>query len=245
MAIPRRYSHRTANVGFTYQVLPGRGSGTAIPAVLSMTDKTLVIFTKAPIGGQVKTRLAATVGDEQALLAHIELVESTLARLSEMADAKVVLCLSEAHPKGREWCRRFNAELCFQAQGGLGERMAASIEHQFTAPTGAADRVVLIGADCPEIDQNYVISAFAALNKQAAVFGPTEDGGYGLVGVRRSDFASVQPIFGDLEWGSDRVMKQTREILAANGCPWLELPEIWDIDDAADWQRYQLWCQLR
>ena len=203
-----------------------------------MTSKALVVFTKAPVKGQVKTRLAVSVGDDEALQAHVRLVESALTRLSTMHGVRVSLCLSQDHAAGRAWSHQFKVSLSVQAGCGLGVRMAGVFSELFDRPQGGIDQIVLVGGDCPCINEEYVDQAFRALDTYPVVLGPTEDGGYGLIGMRRQEFTQAKALFNNIEWGSDRVMIQTRAALRSTNCPWQELDMIWDVDDAADWQRY-------
>ena len=99
-----------------------------------------------------------------------------------------------------------------------------------------ADFAILIGSDCPGIEPAYVEAAAARLQAGVPwVFGPAEDGGYGLVGTCRVDPAP----FRDIDWGTARVMEQTRARCRAAGLAWEELDPLQDIDTHEDWLRFQ------
>jgi len=94
-----------------------------------------------------------------------------------------------------------------------------------------AGALLLIGTDCPALTVEHLTSAATALrNGNDAVFIPAEDGGYVLVGLRRP-----QPgLFEGIDWGTGKVMAQTRERLAALGLRWVEPATLWDVDRPAD-----------
>jgi glycosyltransferase A (GT-A) superfamily protein (DUF2064 family) len=96
-----------------------------------------------------------------------------------------------------------------------------------------SEAVVLIGTDCPELSAAYVVSALEELNGQDAVLGPAEDGGYVLLGLRRS----APELFRDIPWGGDGVAAYTRARMGDLGWCWRELPVLWDVDRPADLAR--------
>jgi glycosyltransferase A (GT-A) superfamily protein (DUF2064 family) len=98
---------------------------------------------------------------------------------------------------------------------------------------------VLVGTDCPDIDRRYVQQAFRALQRNDVVFGPAEDGGYGLVGICQSAMPVAVTLFQDISWGSSTVLAQSLERAAEAQLSVVQLPVIWDVDEVADWRRYQ------
>ncbi len=96
------------------------------------------------------------------------------------------------------------------------------------------DVPMLIGTDCPAIDANYLASASSALDTHDAVFGPVEDGGYALVGVARDVDA-----YAGIAWSTPSVMAGTRAALRRSGARWMELPTLWDVDNAEDLARWR------
>ena len=95
--------------------------------------------------------------------------------------------------------------------------------------------LLLIGTDCPVLQRNHLESAERALHAgNDAVFIPAEDGGYVLVGLRQPQ--SI--IFENIDWGTNKVMAQTRQHLNKQGLHWLELETLWDIDRPSDLDRF-------
>jgi rSAM/selenodomain-associated transferase 2/rSAM/selenodomain-associated transferase 1 len=199
--------------------------------------RVLQVFAKAPEPGQVKTRLARTLGEEAALDAYRALVEHTLgvaveARRRGVVSALELWCAPDtAHPALVAWARRSGATLHAQVGAGLGERMRGALRD------GLARGVVpiLIGTDCPAIDVGYLASASEVLETRAAVLGPVEDGGYALIGVTRD-----LDVFGGIAWSTARVMPDTRLALERAGARWAELTTLWDVDTEDDLARWRM-----
>ncbi len=190
----------------------------------------LGIFAKYWQRGAVKTRLAATFGADQAAEVYRAFLTTEVERLAELADRQVlavspastVSAFREVFPDG--W------QIEPQCEGDLGARM----EHYFSSALAAdADRVVLLGSDSPSVPVAYVEQAFASLESNDAVLGPTADGGYYLIGIR----GRVPPIFTGVAWSTSQVWEQTVTRLQAANLTFAELPDWYDVDDAADLQR--------
>ena len=96
-----------------------------------------------------------------------------------------------------------------------------------------ANRVLLIGTDCPALTPQHLIDASNALDCHDAVITPAEDGGYVLLGLKRCP----PEIFAGVNWGSEHVLAQTRDRLAALRWSWHEQPALWDVDRPADFER--------
>ena len=94
-----------------------------------------------------------------------------------------------------------------------------------------ASHVILVGADCPSVDGDYVRQAIKQLQEGASVvLGPAEDGGYVLLGLSQIP----DGLFIGVDWGSDKVLAQTRNNLLAAGVDWVELEPKWDVDRPED-----------
>lgn len=187
----------------------------------------VVVFTRAPVVGQVKTRLARAVGDLSALECHLSLLQRTLRVVGTSGlDAEIWLDGDPAAlPPHRLPVRS-------QQDGDLGERMQGA-----TADVCARGRpAILIGTDCPVLDAGYLLAADAALRKGVdVVIGPVEDGGYVLIGVVRP-----QPrLFVDMPWSTPTVREETLRRAAELRLDVAVLKELWDVDDEGDYRRWQ------
>lgn len=195
------------------------------------------MFARAPVPGQVKSRLAAVIGEQAALEAHIRLVEHTLLQVGgaennpQLKNSRHELWIAGdiSLPLIRHWSDRFEFDLQAQCAGDLGARM----RHALNTPAGCGASV-LIGSDCPTIDSAYVEAAFAALADADVVLGPTEDGGYGLIATCRD----LPELFVSMPWSTDRVLTETRARCDRLALRCTLLPMIWDVDTALDWQRF-------
>jgi len=118
---------------------------------------------------------------------------------------------------------RFGVRLRKQGRGNLGDRMYRALRRNPNS--------ILIGSDCPALRPADLRAAARALRAGAdAVIAPAEDGGYALIGVR----CAARELFTDIEWGSARVLAQTRRRLRRLRWLWTELRTVWDVDRPED-----------
>lgn len=193
-----------------------------------MTALPLVIFAKAPVPGQVKTRLIPALGPDGACTLYCRLLQRTLDSTADWAGSRYLYCApSPEHPFFSELAERHGLSLRQQAQGDLGQRMAAALAD---FPEGA----LLIGSDCPVLDSRHLAQAAEALENSDTAILPSEDGGYVLIGQRRPHPAP----FTGMRWSHDQVMAHTRQRLAAAGLSLWEGPLLWDVDEPEDLARF-------
>ena len=196
----------------------------------------LLIFAKEPVPGRVKTRLAATVGDDEAASVYRELAERTLRVAAAARDAGIVGEVElwcdpgTDRPAFTGWRDRFRVTLRAQEGTDLGARM----RHALARALSRGAPAMVIGTDCPALDEAYLAQATAALETHDAVFGPAADGGYVLVGLARD-----LDVFTGMPWSAPQLMAATRARVATLGASSVELPVLWDVDTAADLARYR------
>lgn len=201
----------------------------------------LIIFAKAPVAGDSKTRLIPLLGEEGAAQAHEELARRVLAAVSTLAletsDFRVCLWGASSHPTLGAWVCEYGLSSQLQPDGNLGKRMAHALESSLDA---GAQQAILIGSDCPEMNATYIRAAKNALTEADLVLGPAEDGGYVLIGINNTPVLvdAYQALFVDVDWGSDRVLQQTVAKANMAGLTVAMLDQLWDVDRPADWQRY-------
>jgi len=202
----------------------------------------LLVFAKDPRPGAVKTRLATALGETGAATLYRDLVERTLRTATQAREKGIVGdVIVHGTPSIRttafaNWERVHRIVLAEQSQGDLGARMRAALEGALQR----GGRALLIGTDAPAIDVAYIAQAADALDSHDAVFGPAEDGGYVLIGLRRP-----LDLFGGIAWGQADVMALTRARLRQLGASWFELPTSWDVDRPADVERWKRLRELR
>lgn len=186
----------------------------------------LHLLARAPVAGQVKTRLIPALGAQGAcdvqqmlLMRALQLPATGFSERFLWLDGLPTAQL-QASAEALGWT------LVEQPAGDLGERM------RLIATLGLAecDGVVLIGNDCPAIDSGYLQAACAALDDHSVVIGPAEDGGYVLLGLRKKEVS----LFADMPWGTDQVLALTLQRLSQQGCKPALLPTLWDVDRPED-----------
>lgn len=188
--------------------------------------RTLLIFIRNPILGQVKTRLARTVGDAEALRIYNALLEKTRMATIDAAVERWLMYSDFVDPHDDWPATDFRKML--QQPGDLGERMEQAFRAAFAA---GAQQVVIIGSDCPDLTAVTIEAAFTALDTAEFVLGPVPDGGYYLLGMR-----TLEPtLFRDIAWSTDTVRSATLERIAAAGKNCALLPMLTDVDTEEDW----------
>ena len=196
-----------------------------------MPTRRLVIFVKEPVPGRVKTRLGRDMG----MTASARWFRHQALRLikSMAGDGRWQTVLAVSPDRAGLQSRVWPADLHRwpQEQGDLGARMG-KVFHEF--PPGP---VVIVGADIPGITPALIDSAFRALGDHDAVFGPAEDGGYWLVGLKR--IRRTPPGFmRGVRWSSDDTLSDTIASLPAD---WriTQIEPLPDIDTLADLRAYE------
>lgn len=165
-----------------------------------MSNNLLIIFTRNPELGMVKTRLAKSIGDKNALIIYKLLLERTEKTIRDI-DCNKAIYYSEKVRDIDIW----NASIYKKfAQNGpdLGMRMHNAFQESFTKKY---NKVIIIGTDLYDLNQNHIIEAFKALNKKDFVIGPAHDGGYYLLGMKSLN----SQIFKNKKWGTSTVFNDT------------------------------------
>lgn len=190
----------------------------------------VAILARAPIPGAAKTRLIPALGAEGAARLQRWMLQRTVA-MALVADVGPVSLWCAGDPAHPDFavCRAFGrVDLQPQPEGDLGERMLAAIASSST-PAGT----LVIGTDCPALGAAQLRESARALGDHDAVVIPAEDGGYVLIGMK----TPAPEAFAGVDWGSARVMAQTRQRLAALGWRWQEADPLWDVDLPQDLDR--------
>ena len=193
----------------------------------------LIVFAKAPVAGLAKTRLIPALGREGAASLAARLLDHTVGMgvAADFDHLEICATPDTSHHTFQRLASLYPLVLTTQGEGDLGARMHRALARALDGH----DRVLLVGTDAPSLDAAVLRQAAAALDTCDAVFVPALDGGYVLLGLRRM----VPEVFSGIAWSTAGVMAQTRERLRGAGASWCELPPLWDVDEAADWQRLQ------
>ncbi len=196
-------------------------------------DAKLIIFSKAPVPGQVKTRLTPALGKSAAANLHGYMLEETvkLAQQSQLSSIDLYCAPDTQHDFFKYLQQEYSINLKTQTGVNLGERMFNALSSTLQNHHSA----VLIGTDCPAMDNDYLQQAFKLLeeNKTDIVIGPVEDGGYALIGAKK-----INPqLFENIDWSTEQVFTQTLQKINQLNWKYHKLNTLWDIDTPVDLQR--------
>lgn len=188
------------------------------------------MFVRAPRPGAVKTRLAETLGATAACDAYRVLVETLLNELSEVADVELRFTPDDASAEIKPWLRK-SWQMRPQGQGSLGRRLQTAFAETLSR---GAQRVAIIGSDCPSVTSRDIEEAWSALETNDVVIGPARDGGYWLIGLRQP-----QPtLFDGIAWSTETVLRETLHRAEVVGLRVKFLRELSDVDTEADWRAF-------
>ncbi|MBK8053595.1 MAG: TIGR04282 family arsenosugar biosynthesis glycosyltransferase [Saprospiraceae bacterium] len=197
------------------------------------SDK-LIIFIKNPIVGKVKTRIAAGSDDDQALIIYKKLLKITR-KITTTLNVDKYLFYSDAISLDDDWDNNKYIKKK-QADGDLGHRMFHAFQTCFSSQANFDSKVLIIGSDCPYITPALIENAFSALDDHDVVIGPTKDGGYYLLGMKKLH----QALFYGVNWSSDTVFNTTLEKIKNNGLSYTQTTLLNDIDTYEDWVEFQM-----
>lgn len=192
----------------------------------------LLVFAKAPMPGRVCRRLAPALGSRGAAVLHMRLTADALARLARPGEWATRLCAAPgvSDPFLGRLARRHRIPLRPQRGRDLGERM----DHALAVALRTGAPAALVGTDLPTLGPGEVRSAFGALESgRQVVLLPTEDGGFGLIGLA----GPLPGLLRDVPWGTGGVMAAMRRNLRELDADWAELAPGWDVDRPADLAR--------
>jgi len=196
----------------------------------------VAVFARAPVLGEVKTRLAQGVGVDEALRTHQLLLDRTLGLVTRLtrrdANWSAELWLAGNAEALLDASPGLEIPLLAQVDGNLGQRMCAAAENVVERGSWP----VIIGCDCPMMSVDYLERAIAALVRgDDVVFGPAEDGGYVLIAVRDS----YPRLFDEIAWSTPLVLEQSLARAEELDLNVTLLERLWDVDTIEDWRRWR------
>lgn len=200
---------------------------------MQFPDARILILSKAPRPGRVKTRLIPLLGEAGACAFHRACLAHTLHRLANtgLAPAELWLDCDMDEAEVLSLVPGGSCSVHVQRPGDLGQRM---VHAAASALARGGDAVILVGTDAPLLDASCLESALRLLQGDAdVVMGPAEDGGYVLLGLREAH----PKLFQGMPWGGDQVAHQTRVCCRTEGLALHELPMLWDVDRPRDVMR--------
>ena len=202
-------------------------------------DAKLIIFARAPIPGEVKTRLIPALGKNGATQFYQRMAQHVIGSLldSQLCDVSIDCMPDSSHAFFLNILEQRCVELNKQTGSNLGERMAHAIGHALNSYRYA----ILIGTDAPCLSPEHIEHAIDALKSGSdVVIGPAEDGGFVLIGMRRLH----RELFSDIDWGTAGVLKQTLDKARQSKLSVFQMPVLWDVDTPDDLDKVRLDGQL-
>ena len=189
----------------------------------------IVMFVKSPTAGQVKTRLAAEIGDGAAVRLYRCFVEDSISTV-ETLDVGLRLYFHPPETKSLflQWLGEQH-DYIPQTGDDLGERLKNAFTDAFEQ---GFSKVVAIGSDSPDLPVSFLREAFEELDSHDAVVGPSSDGGYYLIGFSVDSFAPEA--FDGIAWSTSAVLGETRMKLKKHGLGVHLLPQWHDVDTCSD-----------
>jgi hypothetical protein len=190
-------------------------------------DRTVIILTKIPITGAVKTRLQPFLSPEECAELAAAFVQDTSSKAYGIGHKTIVA--ASPFDKRNELENILTTEQFYIEQIGndLGEKMYNAFRFAFRHNS---NRVVMIGTDSPTFPRDYIELAFENLEKTDAVLGETTDGGFYLIGLRELH----KNIFENIEWSTPRAFEQTKRNIIGLNFNLRQIPAWYDVDEAED-----------
>ncbi|MGY6744205.1 MAG: TIGR04282 family arsenosugar biosynthesis glycosyltransferase [Cecembia sp.] len=191
----------------------------------------IIVFQKNAAKGKVKTRIAKDLGEEKALEIYQYLVNSTHQVLSQLKGQDVFLFFSDYTEKVSWQPQEGTLQLRLQKGKDLGEKMRLAFEEVFSE---GYSKVSIIGTDCPDINIKILNDAMEKLEEYEVVFGPAQDGGYYLLGLKKIH----KGLFDGIPWSTEQVLKLSLDYLNSKQISYELITILSDIDTAEDWENY-------
>jgi rSAM/selenodomain-associated transferase 1 len=191
----------------------------------------LVIMAKEPVAGKVKTRLTAPLSQETAAELYTGFLFDKIAQIKTIDDTSHFIAYYPASGRGFFQKHSFdNFELIEQIGNDLGKRLNGISTELISR---GFDKVMMLDSDTPNLPSSYINEGLRHLDETDIVLGPTDDGGYYLIGLKESQSA----IFKDIPWSTQEVTKITREKIAGLDKSLYLLPSWYDVDTIEDLER--------
>ena len=196
----------------------------------------VIVFARYPERGKVKTRLAKEIGEESALEFYTSCAENTFSECKKIKSENILLYLFYSGVKDKtliaKWAG-FDFVCLPQAGSDLGERMSNAFSEVFS---NGIKKAVIIGTDIPDIDAKLINRACEVLNYADVIIGPSDDGGYYLLGMKKKyDF-----LFENINWSTKSVFSETQFRIIKNNLNYFILSELVDIDTKDDFLKWSV-----
>lgn len=190
-----------------------------------MSNRSLVIFTKAPIPGQVKTRLSPPLTDASCAELQQAFIQDAVSKFRKV-EAALKICFSPDH--AGPFFADFDLETYPQSAGDLGDRMFRALQAELSK---GFRKVLLVGTDTPLVRPEEVSEGYELLETADMVFGPATDGGYYCIGTRRP---LPNTLFSGIPWSTARVLELSEARASDAGLVTARMRTSLDVDTPED-----------
>lgn len=200
----------------------------------SGAEDVVIIFTKFPEAGQVKTRLIPALGAQGAADCQRRMSEQIIRRVRELQRYKTIdIQIHYQGGKAEMMTAWLGDDLDYypQSTGDIGRRMAAAFQQAFAA---GSRRIILAGSDCPALTAAILHTALNKLKRLDLVLGPAMDGGYYLIGLNRP----CPALFTNIDWSTDKVLAATLKKAGEQGLSVSQVDTLYDIDRPEDLRHF-------
>lgn len=197
------------------------------------SNNALIIFSKYPEPGKVKTRLAKTIGFNLAASTHRYFIQHIIQKNIVKTARYDTLCAVAPAGKISEFAAAFPGCYDYFAQSSaadLGQRLEHAVK---IICSRGYNKLAIIGTDSPDLPANYIDRAFAHLEVDDLVLGPTTDGGYSLIAMKQP----LVSLFSGIRWSSKFTLQDTLHVASREQFNFTLLPEHFDVDEADDLHR--------
>ena len=199
-----------------------------------MKTNALIIFVRNPELGKVKTRLAITIGNEKALEVYKDLLSHTMT-ITQTIDCDKFVFYDNSIDLNDIWSTNlFEKKIQFGAD--LGAKMQNAFQELFNL---GYKNCIIVGSDLFDLQAKHINQAFHKLERNDAVIGPAEDGGYYLLGLKKI----IPALFSNKNWGTETVLKDTLKDLSSCSVNLLEI--LNDIDTIEDLEKSKYYNQSK
>ncbi|NQU17053.1 MAG: glycosyltransferase [Candidatus Saganbacteria bacterium] len=194
-----------------------------------ISEHLLIIFTKNPKLGKVKSRLAKDLGNQKALKIYQYLLNNIQNKFIK-SKFDVMIYYSGGSD---------NIPKKYKLNPQKGKDLGQKMYNAFKKNSKKYKKIIIIGTDCPFIGKRIVNKAFRALNRNQVVLGPSEDGGYYLIGLSRGNLRQYRRGFQKISWSTSKVLPQTLKQFKFLGIKPFLLEKLYDIDTIKEYKRWK------
>ena len=204
-----------------------------------MSKSNIIVFLRKPKLGHGKTRLSQGIGEEETLKVYLALLHKTIKTLISLSGkfSIHIFIHSGGSPsdKFQDYFNKTFGRVYLQKEGDLGEKLADA----FHIVHGKGDKTLVIGSDLWKLDELVIQVAADWLKNYPAVIGPSEDGGYYLLGFNGSfecaNYQDWMQVFASINWSTESVFKEQMQKLLECGLSVKSINHLSDLDTMEDY----------